>query len=104
MTVRSLVRKSRREARIGASRTCSNCVSLADAKCQFWLFKLGQIARKTRLSVPGSRRDAGATKVWCADVGALERHLDRMDRSAVKKGNTNEKKDKEKPTRPKPRA
>jgi hypothetical protein len=56
MTVRSLVRKSGREARIGASRTCSNCVSLADAKCQFWLFKLGQIATKTLLSVPGNRR------------------------------------------------
>ena len=37
-------------------------------------------------------------RFWSAHVDALERHLDRMDQI-----NTNEKEDKEKTTRPKPR-
>jgi hypothetical protein len=41
-------------------------------------------------------------RFWSDHVDALERHLDRMQRSRPK-GNTKEKQDSEKTTRPKPR-
>ena len=42
-------------------------------------------------------------RFWSAHVDALERHLDRMDPIQSNDHNTNEKEDKEKTTRPKPR-
>ena len=42
-------------------------------------------------------------RFWSAHVDALERHLDRVDQSSTKRGNTNEKEDKGKPKGPKPR-
>jgi hypothetical protein len=42
-------------------------------------------------------------RFWSAHVDALERHLDRMDRSAPTKSTPTKRKTKEKTTRPKPR-